>query len=275
MKPRPLLSIVTVTLNPGAGLERTVESIRAQKFQDYEHIVKDGGSTDGSIENLAADPGLTIIRMPDRGIYDAMNQALAACRGEYVLFLNAGDSLAGPQALESVERALRSHQAALVYCDYVDHEMRTPIIGPSRLTRLGVYRTNICHQTWFVRRDVYERLGGFDVSFHVAADHHFLARAILTPGFVSRHVRFTAIAYQGSGFSRLGANRDKHRKELRRIRGIFPLPLRIAYGALLAVTLQEVRVWALDRPGSQRLRIAYVGIKNALRSQVGRGEVDE
>ena len=84
-------SILVVCLNPGAKLAETVESIRKQEYRDYEIIVKDGGSKDGSVGLLPADEKIRLIEKKDTGIYDAMNQAVSEAAGEYVLFLNCGD----------------------------------------------------------------------------------------------------------------------------------------------------------------------------------------
>lgn len=87
-------SVVTVTLNPGNLLDRTVESIMNQSCPDWELVVQDGGSQDGALGRVPDDPRIRIVEEPDEGIYDAMNRALSKVRGDYVLFLNAGDSLA-------------------------------------------------------------------------------------------------------------------------------------------------------------------------------------
>ena len=89
----PFFSILVVCLNAGNKLKQTIESITAQDFNDYEIVVKDGGSTDGSLQKLAEDNRLRILQQRDTGIYDAMNQAAEAARGRYVYFLNCGDLL--------------------------------------------------------------------------------------------------------------------------------------------------------------------------------------
>src|ERR687883_1909022 len=98
----PLFSIVTVTLNCAEDAEHTAQSVVAQTFTDYEYIVKDGGSTDGTVERLRAFEKPQIYVSPDQGVYSAMNQALAACSGIYVCFLNAGDLFATPETLTRV-----------------------------------------------------------------------------------------------------------------------------------------------------------------------------
>ena len=98
------LSIVTVNRDNAAGLTQTFDSVRAQTFRDFEHIVVDGGSTDGSLEVIKArSDGLAFwVSEPDAGIYAAMNKGLRQAKGEYVYFLDSGDWLGAPDVLERI-----------------------------------------------------------------------------------------------------------------------------------------------------------------------------
>lgn len=93
-------SIVVVCLNPGEKLLKTVQSVLNQKYGNYEIVVKDGGSTDGSLEQLPADSRIRVYTRPDSGIYDAMNQAMSYVTGQFVQFLNCGDLLHDDMVLE-------------------------------------------------------------------------------------------------------------------------------------------------------------------------------
>ena len=91
----PFFSIIVVCLNPGEKLLQTLQSIQKQEFRDYEIVLKDGGSTDGSLQKLyPGQSGLLVVTKPDRGIYDAMNQAVEEAKGRFVFFLNCGMRLA-------------------------------------------------------------------------------------------------------------------------------------------------------------------------------------
>ena len=91
----PFFSIIVVCLNPGEKLLQTLQSIQKQEFRDYEIVLKDGGSTDGSLQKLYPEQsGLLVVTKPDRGIYDAMNQAVEEAKGRFVFFLNCGMRLA-------------------------------------------------------------------------------------------------------------------------------------------------------------------------------------
>ena len=85
----PFFSIIVVCLNPGEKLLQTLQSIQKQEFRDYEIVLKDGGSTDGSLQKLYPEQlGLHVVTKPDRGIYDAMNQAVEEAKARFVFFLN-------------------------------------------------------------------------------------------------------------------------------------------------------------------------------------------
>ena len=93
-------SVVVVCLNPGEKLNQTLGSILSQTYDDYEIVVKDGGSRDGSVEAMREDPRIRLFREKDSGIYDAMNQAVAHWDGGFLMFLNWGDYFADEKVLE-------------------------------------------------------------------------------------------------------------------------------------------------------------------------------
>lgn len=95
---KPVLSIITVNLNNNLGLQKTLRSIQSQSYTDYEHIIIDANSTDGSLETIIKYTTETShlsywISEPDKGIYDGMNKGIAHAKGEYIFFLNSGDFL--------------------------------------------------------------------------------------------------------------------------------------------------------------------------------------
>lgn len=102
----PYFSIVTVTLNNAGGLRRTLESVLTQKFQDYEHLVIDGGSVDGSMTILSKcrSSNLRVLSEKDHGIYDAMNKGIRLAKSNYTIFINSGDELYDENVLERLHR---------------------------------------------------------------------------------------------------------------------------------------------------------------------------
>lgn len=104
---KPVLSIITVNLNNNLGLQKTLRSIQSQSYTDYEHIIIDANSTDGSLETIIKYTTETShlsywISEPDKGIYDGMNKGIAHAKGEYIFFLNSGDFLFDDHVLDAI-----------------------------------------------------------------------------------------------------------------------------------------------------------------------------
>ena len=208
MVPRPLFSIVTVTLNCLEDAQRTARSVLSQSFQDYEYIIKDGGSTDGTLENLKS-LGLAPLVHKDASVYDAMNQALEYCSGDYVCFLNAGDHFSSNSVLEHASEWIRSNDLPdFVYGDVVvlerlpaHPEFRRCISYPSTISKSYLFRKMICHQAWFVKKSMYNDLGCFNTAYRYAADYDFLLKNIVSGNTRFSHFPFFIVNYKGHGLS--------------------------------------------------------------------------
>ncbi len=178
------ISVVTVVRNGVDTIEETVRSVLAQRHPAVEHIVVDGVSTDGTLQILDRyrDRIATVVSAPDRGIYDAMNKGVALATGDVVGFLNADDLYAHPRVLERIAEALRDRTVDACYGDlvYVDPVDMTRV---SRYWKSRPYREGLCdkgwmpaHPTFYVRRGVYQRLGGFDLRYPRQADFELTMR---------------------------------------------------------------------------------------------------
>jgi glycosyltransferase involved in cell wall biosynthesis len=185
------VSIVTVCLNDARGLERTIESVRQQSFVDRELIVVDGGSADGSVDVLrrSGDTVTSWTSRSDGGVFDGQNEGARRARGEWLVFLNAGDTFAQPDAL----RLMMEHADGVdvVYGDAIWEKPtgeRWVSAQPDPLTLEFFMRTALPHQATAVRRRRFEELGPFDTTFQVAADHAFFLKAIVIHGVRTRHV---------------------------------------------------------------------------------------
>jgi glycosyltransferase involved in cell wall biosynthesis len=253
----PKLTIITVTLNPGALLERTMESVASQTFQDIEVIVKDGGSM--ALTGVPNDDRFRLVRSSDAGIYDAMNQALALARGEFVHFLNAGDQYYSSTSLEAIAAACDSSPTVgIVYGDYVNRRHRTITSLPDRLTSTFLFRRPPCHQASFVRRSLLQAQGGFDTRFRFVADSDLFVRLVLRDRTAYRHVAGPVIVYQDEGVSAQLSAISQIDREFRQLRArYFTLPQRVMLGAVDALTLRRVRRRILADDTLSFLRPAY------------------
>ena len=184
------VTVVTVTFNDEEGLQRTVASLRAQTLRNFEHVVVDGGSVDGSMAWLAANPSVessVVVSELDRGIYDAMNKGLARARGSLVTFLNAGDVYAADDVLDRAVAHQQRHgwEWGHGLARVVDGEGRAvrPLSKPKYAWRRHAFgRNTIVHQTVFVLTDRLREIGGFDLDYPIAADF----RSVLQLGRRSR-----------------------------------------------------------------------------------------
>jgi glycosyltransferase involved in cell wall biosynthesis len=180
----PTLSIVTVVRNDRSGLAATAESLAMQQWSDVECIVIDGASTDGTgalLETIEPRPARTVSE-PDRGIYDAMNKGAALATGEWLLFLNAGDTLCTPATLADVAPHLANQPR-----DWGFGAVRniaadgTPTgfqcASPFNASGLALGNTTVPHQATFMRRTLHEQLGGFRIDFGTEADQELIYRA--------------------------------------------------------------------------------------------------
>lgn len=251
-------SIITVSYNPGEKLRGTLRSVAAQSFTDYEVIVKDGGSTDGSTDFLkGSEEGLNHVHFyeeKDRGIYDAMNGAVGYAEGEYVLFLNCGDLLADENVLERVneviERTERDGAKAckeqdrpkyVFYGDTFSEQTKVTIASAPEITGFTCYRNIPCHQSCFYDIELC-REKPYDLSYKIRADYdHFLwcfyradARFI--------HMDFPVSSYEGGGYSESKENGKRDAQEHRQITGTYMKKTELfRYRAIMALTLAPVR----------------------------------
>lgn len=166
----PLFTVITIILNAKKDLEATLQSVQAQTFQDYEYIVVDGGSIDGSLDLIRRMPVSTWISEPDNGLYDAMNKGVKLSKGKWVLFLNAGDTFFNQNSLQDVSIHLSSDPDVL----YGDVKIQYPN-GFSRISRankpLQALKNGMffSHQSVFVKRTELEFFP-FNLSYRFAAD---------------------------------------------------------------------------------------------------------
>lgn len=155
-------TIVTVVYNAKDALEKTVESVRGQTYSDYEHIIVDGGSNDGTVEyiNLLKYYNIKHISKKDNGIYDAMNKGIDLASGEYLLFLNAADTFASDDVLENIAQKIKKDKPKIVYGGANVHAEDGKFLSslkPFELNKrnLNRYATRVvCHQSLFAHKSI-------------------------------------------------------------------------------------------------------------------------
>lgn len=235
------LSVIIVTLNSGSALGDTVESILKQTSGDYEIVVKDGGSKDGSIEALESrkEDCIKIYKEPDNGIYDAMNQAVGHANGEFVMFLNAGDRFYSADVIEKFVAMSIDNHKTIAYGDTYFELSKSMSKAPSKITGSVCYRNIPCHQAIIYSKDMISSRG-FDTSLKIRADYeHFMYSYYKTDcRFV--YLGFPVCTYEGGGFSEKHRKLDKEEYRIC-VRRHIPLAERFIYRAVLILTLHKLR----------------------------------
>ncbi len=193
----PLVSVVTPVLNSAPTLELTLSSVAAQTYPNIEHIVVDGGSSDGTIDLLRRFRSIVPLRWisePDSGMYAAINKGISLAQGDIVSYLN-GDDLYMPWSIEGAVSALGSNGADLAFGDLLvlvkrgghGHKVNMqfyPAFRPS----IYAYEVNMGQPTVFWRRRVSDKVGGFDERMRYAGDFEYWLRTGMA-GFRYTHIR--------------------------------------------------------------------------------------
>ena len=190
------LSIITITYNNLVGLRKTADSVLEQTVSDFEWIIIDGASTDGTKEYLAAMAAklqitnckLQIISEPDRGIYNAMNKGIRLAQGEYIQILNAGDCLAATNVTERMLNALTEQTAKvgqpidILYGNMLKVDGKGKLIGKSGYTEYSLrqfYSSTLNHDCAYIRRALFDEYGLYDESLRIVSDWKWYLQAIL------------------------------------------------------------------------------------------------
>lgn len=174
----PKLSIITINLNNKSGLQKTIESVFAQEFTDYEYIIIDGGSTDGSKELIEKHQSTFVyaVSEKDRGIFNAMNKGIVVSKGEYILFLNSGDYINDPSVLKSV--FLMEKGSDIIYGNVIWFPKNFQGSYPDKLSFGHFLHNTIPHQGSFIKRNLFEKVGNYEEENTVNSDWNFFVLAI-------------------------------------------------------------------------------------------------
>lgn len=198
MSDRPRVSIVTITYNAALTFPVTARSIAGQDYREMEWIVIDGGSTDGTVELIRkVQTNISFwISEPDLGIYDAMNKGLKQAGGEWINFMNAGDSFTANNVLSRIFSE-NQDDAGILYGDsmvpYSDFNKLKMAGTPEQLFKGMV----ICHQSVFVRTKLISE-AGFDTGYPIGADYKMLLQ-LLKSGSRFRYVGFAVAVFDNRG----------------------------------------------------------------------------
>ncbi len=173
----PKLSIITINYNNAEGLRKTIESVVSQTYTDYEYIVIDGGSTDGSVDVIQEykDKITYWVSEPDTGIYNAMNKGILKATGEYCQFINSGDYLV---SYDVTERMLQDMpDCSILYGNMLKNLngkifCNEPFRG-RKITLLDMFTGTLNHSSAYIKRNLFEKYGLYDESLRIVSDWKF------------------------------------------------------------------------------------------------------
>lgn len=182
------ISIITATFNSENSLKATLNSLFNQDYNNIESIIIDGNSTDstlGIVERFHnKSKNIKLISEPDDGIYDALNKGLALATGDLIGFVHSDDLLASSEVISELVSEIQNENLDGVYGDlqYVDKENTNKII---RFWKSCEFKPNLLREGWmpphptlFLKKEVYEKYGLFDLSFNISADYDFMLRVL-------------------------------------------------------------------------------------------------
>lgn len=296
---KPFFSIVVVSLNPGDRLEKTLNSITNQSFTDYEVILKDGGSTDGSLEGLQEQGYfndknyIKIIQKKDCGIYDGMNQAVSFVSGRYVQFLNCGDYFYSNKTLEEVAEFIATDQREytkrfaenscekteqgsgpkdfaisviekprmIYYGNQYNQLQDTIVYSAPQINDFTCYRNVPCHQVCFYDYRLFEKRA-YELKYKVRADYEHFLYSVYEEGAKGISMPIIAASYEGGGFSETKENRKRSAMEHKEITTKYLGGDKVfQYRMIMWLTLAPLRTWVAENPALSGI---YNGMKNTI-----------
>jgi glycosyltransferase involved in cell wall biosynthesis len=207
------LSIITVNKNNAAGLEKTMQSVVMQTFTDFEYIIIDGGSDDGSIEVIKkyADKITYWVSEPDAGIYNGMNKGIKQARGDFCLFLNSGDWLIEAETLRNVfEEIAGLVEADVYYSDRVCSNGILDVYPENVMLKDLIGGWPISHQNSLIKMDLFLLHGFYHERYRLTSDWEFWLREMWMHKSTFVHIRAKIAIFDMSGVSRTSQEKPEY-----------------------------------------------------------------
>lgn len=263
-------SVVVVSLNSGERLKKTLQSILNQTFSDYEVIIKDGGSKDGSLDFLSSEhvlekyPQIRLIQEKDRSIYEGMNQAVTYVSGRYVQFLNCGDLFYDENVLRNVadyiteyfrtekETAEDIHAAAssrpmIFYGNQYNLIQKTIVTSAPQMNDFACFRNVPCHQVCFYNSRLFEKRA-YLPEYTVRADYEHFLHCIYEENAQTKAMPIVICMYEGGGYSETKENRKKSAIQHREITDKYLGKKAVKYRWIMRLSMAGIRTKIAESP---------------------------
>lgn len=228
------ISIITISFNAGNTLQKTLDSVVSQSYPNIEHILIDGGSKDNTLEICKQYPHISKIKSEsDKGVYEAFNKGLILASGDVIGFLNADDTYYNKSSVQEIVNAFKQNETDIVYgnLDYINESGRVTRNWISRPYKKGLVKKAWmpAHPTFYCRKEVYDRLGGYNDSFKIGGDFELCLRFLEVNRIPSFHLNKKLVKMLVGGISNNGVKSKWiiYKEELRafKINNIFINPV--------------------------------------------------
>lgn len=203
------LSIITINYNNASGLEDTIKSVITQTWQDFEYIVIDGGSTDGSKEIIQSytDKISYWVSESDKGIYNAMNKGILKAKGEYLLFLNSGDTLYNRDVLNNIFATPYDQDIIYGNMHRVFPDGTTDIANmPFHMSIPYLLSATLAHPVTFIKRSLFQKYGLYREDLKIVSDWAFFVKIFAFDKVSQIHIPTTISSFRVDGLSSLEEN---------------------------------------------------------------------
>ncbi|NDG85999.1 MAG: glycosyltransferase [Proteobacteria bacterium] len=233
----PKVTIITACFNSESSIASTLESVLSQSYPEIEYLVIDGGSRDGTLSKI--DPYRSriskVVSEKDRGIYDALNKGLRLSSGEIIGFLHSDDRFQHPKVIEHLVDQIEKEKTDGIYSDLEYVRGSGSELSVLRHWKSRPFAPELLRQGWmpphptlYLKRQVYERIGEFDLQYRIAADYDLILRAFREPGLRFSYLPEVTVQMQIGGASNgsLGRIFQKSREdyEILSRHGLSPFP---------------------------------------------------
>jgi glycosyltransferase involved in cell wall biosynthesis len=247
-----ILTIITINRNNFAGLEKTMRSVATQAFVDFEYVVIDGASTDKSVEvirSFEASFGgrLKWISEPDKGIYNAMNKGIGMASGDYLQFLNSGDSLVSDNVTMRMTEALKDNEFPPILYGNMLKDMpdgkilRDKGFAGKPISFLGFYIGSLNHPSSYIKKSLFEKYGRYDESLKIVSDWKWFLQTIILEGEKPVYADIDVTLFDMNGISE--KNKALNRTERKRVlKELIPTTFLTDYDCWSSSIIQMMRL---------------------------------
>jgi glycosyltransferase involved in cell wall biosynthesis len=205
------LTIITINYNDARGLKKTIESIVSQTCKNFEYLIIDGGSKDGSLEfiNKNLDEIDYWVSESDKGIYNAMNKGIKKASGDYVLFINSGDTLVSEKVIENALEYLFDEDIISFNINYLKDDITTLRRPPKVINFSYFYKNSLPHPSTFIKRSLFNEVGYFDETLKIASDWKFYILALFKYNASYKNVNQLVANFNLDGISSTQSSDDE------------------------------------------------------------------